>query len=154
MSRPEIRIGDREREAAVSALGEHYAQGRLTKEEFDERAEVAWGARTNSDLAPLFLDLPRLPEQASATRPTTAGSSSSRSRSRWSGPPVIPVLLLVVVVAAVSDLEIWPLLLVFGVYLWLRMWMGVARMHRWARHTHQRMAYGRSVEPWRWPPRG
>ena len=34
---PELRIGDAEREAAVTALGEHYAAGRLTKDEYDER---------------------------------------------------------------------------------------------------------------------
>lgn len=153
MTRPEIRIGDREREAAVSALGEHYVAGRLTKEEFDERTEVAWRARTHSDLAPLFTDLPPLREQAAreparVAQPSRHGSSSS-GRDRWSRPPVLPILLLVVVVAAVSGLEVWPLLLLFGVYLWLRMWMGVARMHRWVRHTQQRVSYGTSVEPWR-----
>jgi hypothetical protein len=55
---PEPRIGDVEREAAVHALGEHYAAGRITKDEFDERSDVAMGARTNADLRPLFADLP------------------------------------------------------------------------------------------------
>ncbi|MCW2867309.1 MAG: hypothetical protein JWR20_1497 [Marmoricola sp.] len=54
----ELRIGDADREAAVADLGEHYAQGRLTKEEYDERADAVWSARTRSDLAPLFADLP------------------------------------------------------------------------------------------------
>ena len=42
--RPEMRISDAEREAAATALGEHYAAGRLTKEEYDERAAVAYAA--------------------------------------------------------------------------------------------------------------
>ena len=37
---PELRIGDAEREATISALGEHYAAGRLTKEEYDERSDA------------------------------------------------------------------------------------------------------------------
>ena len=54
----ELRIGDADREAAVADLGEHFAQGRLTKEEYDERADAVWSARTRSDLAPVFADLP------------------------------------------------------------------------------------------------
>ncbi|HET6654372.1 MAG TPA: DUF1707 domain-containing protein [Nocardioides sp.] len=56
--RPELRISDEEREAAVASLGEHYAAGRLTKDEYDERASVAFKARTASALRPLFVDLP------------------------------------------------------------------------------------------------
>ena len=63
----ELRIGDRDRESAVAALGEHFAQGRLTKDEYDERSDAAWTARTAADLRPLFADLP-------ATRPVQAAS--------------------------------------------------------------------------------
>lgn len=108
MSQGELRIGDREREAAVSALGEHYVAGRLTKEEFDERTEVAWRARTNADLRPLFLDLPPLQEQT--TRPRSA--VAPRDTRRRGGPPVLPVLLLAVVVVGVLNLAPWPLLVV------------------------------------------
>lgn len=53
-----LRIGDAERDAAASALGEHYAAGRLTKDEYDERADDVSMARFDADLAPLFADLP------------------------------------------------------------------------------------------------
>jgi hypothetical protein len=79
---PEIRIGDAEREAAVSALGEHYAAGRLTKEEYDERAGIAWTAKTNSVLWPLFADLPR-----------------PQNERRRFGIGLAPVLMLVLAVA-------------------------------------------------------
>ena len=69
----ELRIGDAEREAAVSALGEHYAAGRLTKQEYDERADRALAARTQMELFPLFADLPR---PQAAGRPTLAGAPS------------------------------------------------------------------------------
>src|SRR4051794_41885231 len=78
---PEIRIGDAEREAAVTALGEHYAAGRLTKEEFDERAGIAWTAKTNSTLWPLFADLPR---PQAGPRPTQAPSPG---KARAGHPP-------------------------------------------------------------------
>ena len=55
----QLRIGDAEREASVAALGEHFAQGRLTREEYDERSDAVWSARTRGDLVPVFADLPR-----------------------------------------------------------------------------------------------
>lgn len=56
-----IRIGNQEREAAVSALGEHFAHGRLEADEFDERVSAAYAARSSADLDRLFDDLPRPP---------------------------------------------------------------------------------------------
>src|SRR6185295_2393294 len=54
-----IRIGTAEREQAVRALGDHFAQGRLGPEEFEERTTAAYTARTAADLDRLFDDLPR-----------------------------------------------------------------------------------------------
>ena len=62
MSTPEpgsIRIGTAEREAAVKALGDHFAQGRLEPHEFEERMAAAYASRTAADLDRLFDDLPR-----------------------------------------------------------------------------------------------
>ncbi|MGW0587406.1 DUF1707 SHOCT-like domain-containing protein [Streptosporangium sp. NPDC002607] len=56
-----LRIGDAERDVAMEALREHYAQGRLTREELDERLESALSARTGGDLAVVCADLPGLP---------------------------------------------------------------------------------------------
>lgn len=53
-----MRIGDSEREAAVSALQDHLAAGRLTPEEFNERMDKAFEARTSHELEALFRDLP------------------------------------------------------------------------------------------------
>jgi hypothetical protein len=54
-----IRIGNAEREQAVKALGDHFAQGRLEPEEFEDRMTAAYAARTAADLDRLFDDLPR-----------------------------------------------------------------------------------------------
>jgi uncharacterized protein DUF1707 len=53
-----LRIGDAERMAAASALGDHFAAGRLDQAELDERLSRAYAARTYDDLEPLFVDLP------------------------------------------------------------------------------------------------
>lgn len=53
-----LRIGDAERDRAVSVLADHFAAGRLEKAEYEERVAVALGATHQHDLAPLFDDLP------------------------------------------------------------------------------------------------
>ncbi|GAB2454720.1 DUF1707 SHOCT-like domain-containing protein [Streptosporangium sandarakinum] len=57
-SHDDLRIGDAERDAAVSALREHYARGRLTLEEFGERVDLVLAARTGGELARVGADLP------------------------------------------------------------------------------------------------
>lgn len=53
-----LRIGDAEREAAISALGVHYTEGRITLTELEERTEQAIHATFTDDLLDLFTDLP------------------------------------------------------------------------------------------------
>jgi DUF1707 SHOCT-like domain len=62
---PDLRIGDVEREAAATELREHYAQGRLTLEEFNQRLDAVFKATTRRDLNLLTNDLPH------ATAPST-----------------------------------------------------------------------------------
>lgn len=54
----ELRIGTQEREDAVRALGDHFADGRIPVDEYEERVGAALEARTRADLRPLFADLP------------------------------------------------------------------------------------------------
>lgn len=56
-----LRIGDHERDQAATALGEAYAQGRLTEAEYEERIALAQAAKTHADLEPLLGDLPTAP---------------------------------------------------------------------------------------------
>jgi hypothetical protein len=123
-----MRIGDADREAAVAALGEHYAAGRLTKDEFDERSDRAYAARTGSALWPLFADLP--PSGRPVTGPPrpqsgSAGGGPSGQRAhgwsagiprggaqpRWVG-GVMPVLLVVVALSVLTHLPFFFLLFV------------------------------------------
>jgi hypothetical protein len=54
----EARIGSAERDSAVAALRAHLEAGRLTPEEYEDRSVSASRARTWSEIAPLFTDLP------------------------------------------------------------------------------------------------
>jgi hypothetical protein len=120
-SGPELRIGDAEREAAVTALGEHYAAGRLTKDEFDERADRAWAAKTSSALWPLFADLPR----PQAPAPTASASPGRRPGPHphgarpgwWFGVGLAPVLLLVVALVVLTHLPLFVVLILAWVFL-------------------------------------
>jgi hypothetical protein len=53
-----LRVGDAEREAVAAELREHYAQGRLSMEDFNQRLDAVFAARTRGDLDKLISDLP------------------------------------------------------------------------------------------------
>jgi Domain of unknown function (DUF1707)/Transcriptional regulator PadR-like family len=53
-----IRISDGDRERATARLRDHYAEGRLTREELDERVTAALNARIIGDLRRVMADLP------------------------------------------------------------------------------------------------
>jgi hypothetical protein len=56
-----FRASDEERERAAQQLREHFATGRLTQEELDERVQAAYRARTDRELRDVLADLPGLP---------------------------------------------------------------------------------------------
>jgi hypothetical protein len=51
-------VSDRDREAATVALRTHYASGRISLSELNERVQIALTARRRSDLAAAFRELP------------------------------------------------------------------------------------------------
>lgn len=73
-----IRVGDAEREATASQLREHYADGRLTLDELNERLDQAFAAKTRADLNTVMRDLPMVPRPG---MPGPAGSASAGSGS-------------------------------------------------------------------------
>ncbi|NYI08044.1 DUF1707 SHOCT-like domain-containing protein [Allostreptomyces psammosilenae] len=54
----DLRVSDADRDAVAELLRDAYAEGRLNQEEFAERLEAAFQARTGRELAPLTGDLP------------------------------------------------------------------------------------------------
>lgn len=92
-----LRIGDAERESAATALGTHFAAGRIDQDELDERLGAVYAARTVAELARPFADLPqphpRLPEPArpapeAAADPGWRWSATGRRHpGGWGGAP-------------------------------------------------------------------
>ncbi len=123
-----MRIGDSDREAMAASLREHYAQGRLTLEEFQQRLSAVFAAKTDLDLARLNNDLPHVsnyqPEWPPSGRPLPpgrgagyswqqgqswhGGSSWQRGQSRSAGASrasaVLSFLLLMLAIAIIISL--------------------------------------------------
>ncbi|WP_165857939.1 DUF1707 SHOCT-like domain-containing protein [Corynebacterium alimapuense] len=55
-----VRLSDAERAAAMSSLGQAFAEGRLSIEEYDNRCHTITAAQVQGELQPLFADLPAL----------------------------------------------------------------------------------------------
>ena len=116
---PPVRIGTAEREAAASALSEHFAAGRLDQDELEERLDRAYAAKTAADLEPLFRDLPRPAPPVTATEPDW--STASR---RSAGRSALLFVVLAFAVLGFAFLRFPPFFLVPLV------WIFLARGHR------------------------
>ena len=118
-----VRIGDAERDRAIASLGDHFAAGRLTAEEFDQRMDQALKARFNEDLEPLFADLPRTVEpdvQSNANR--RPDLHLAWSAMLW----MAPLIVIFAVVAAVVLSAPW----LVWVFLWVFLITGLFRRRR------------------------
>ncbi|MEU7000553.1 DUF1707 domain-containing protein [Nonomuraea sp. NPDC046570] len=82
-----LRVGDAERDETTAALREHYAQGRLTREELDERLDQALNARTARDLAEVCADLPSYGVSPPSRRPATGYREPGEHGHDWEHEP-------------------------------------------------------------------
>lgn len=104
---PDLRIGNAEREAAATHLREHYAQGRLSLDEFNQRLDAVFAAKTQQQLRDLTADLPRSAAAATPLPVTPDGGGRERA-GQGSGPgPRARLGLLPLVIAA---LAVWLLI--------------------------------------------
>ncbi len=71
--RGELRVSDQDRDATLTALGEHAASGRLTLDELEDRAARALTAKTRADLDILTRDLPSASGASAAPQPASSG---------------------------------------------------------------------------------
>jgi hypothetical protein len=127
-----IRIGDTERDRAIASLGDHFAAGRLTAEEFDQRTDQALKARFNEDLEPLFADLPR------SVEPKVESDANRRPdiHLAWSAMLwLAPLFVMCAVVAAVVLSAPW----LVWVFLWVFLITGLFRRRR--HFGHRRYYY-------------
>ena len=75
----EIRVSDRDRQAAADRLRVAHDEGRLDLTEYDNRLARAYASVTYADLDRLFVDLPPMPDAVVAPQHRSAGQP-------WSAP--------------------------------------------------------------------
>ncbi|MBB5914836.1 hypothetical protein BJY24_003703 [Nocardia transvalensis] len=104
---PDIRIGTAEREQAMRRLSDHFAAGRLSVTEFDERSAVVAAAVTRGDLVQVFADLPEssAAEEKKPEQPRPGGPPAFR------GPAMGLVVILAIVLFFVTNTWLWFLMI-------------------------------------------
>jgi hypothetical protein len=111
---PNLRAADTDREATGERLRRHHAEGRLDTEEFQERIDRCYQAKTVGELEQLVSDLP--PE------PTSEGRFHLQ---RLRMIPLVPIVIAIAVISAVTGghhghFGLWLLIpLFFGLRFWL-----------------------------------
>jgi Domain of unknown function (DUF1707) len=139
-SDPRLRASDADRDRTASLLREHHAVGRLTAEEFNDRVEKTFAARTLVELDELLADLPaidlyQLP--SAGIRPAARRRGSSLDRTSrgalvpartaalvtWAAGSALLVALWLAVGAAVGGAA-WIPWFVFVIVPW---WLAIER---------------------------
>ncbi|HEX6452450.1 MAG TPA: DUF1707 domain-containing protein [Trebonia sp.] len=138
-----MRVSDAERAEVADLLGRHYSDGRLDKQEFDERVARAMSAKTRGDLDGLFDDLPEVDSAAGTTGrdrsdapggpgglPGRAGSYGVGRRHR--GHPVLFVAAAVILASLA-----WHSLAGIFFIPWFAIFVLVAVVVYASRHSHR-----------------
>jgi hypothetical protein len=115
-----LRASDSDREVLLQVLGEAYAEGRLDREEYDERSTAVTATRTLGELPALVADLvPALPPRREARTELALASSAElrlRGEAAWRkdvmeavGAFVVPTAICLIVWAATMWMGyFWP----------------------------------------------
>ncbi|HEV2375483.1 MAG TPA: DUF1707 domain-containing protein [Streptosporangiaceae bacterium] len=131
-----IRVSDADRDRVTAQLRDHFAEGRITPGELDERLSVALNAKTFGDLRRIMADLP-----GPVPAPLAAAPPPLRATPGWAvrrHPPFPPLILLALLAALLSPGAGWVLAAFVNVILlfWLMTLVGSA------------FAFGWSQRPW------
>jgi Domain of unknown function (DUF1707)/Cell wall-active antibiotics response 4TMS YvqF len=100
----DIRASDSERDAVVARLNEAVGEGRLTLQEFSDRIDKVYAARTHGELAPLTGDLPAMPPVHASSRTRRLMLGLMFGGSKRSGPQALEEDITAV--ALLGDVEI------------------------------------------------
>ena len=151
VGRGHLRASHADREQVIDALKAAFVQGRLTKDELDARAGLAFAARTYADLGALTTDIPAgldgaVPLRAPAGRPV----SNAAKASTW----VIIAIAVPMVLSFLGGGQLFLLLTPF--YFMALAFLGaeVATSRQTKRSQHRRLPPGGAPRPGRPPRRG
>lgn len=113
-----IRASDADRDRVTARLQEHFAAGRLTRDELDERITAVLHAKTFGELRPPLADLP---EPVPAPRAALAQRAGRPWPARRHHPRLAPLVLLLLMSAVLLSSGGWLALALLKVVLvfWL-----------------------------------
>jgi uncharacterized membrane protein YccC len=94
---PNLRASDADREEMAERLRRHHTDGRLDAEEFQQRIDACYSAKTIGELRELLKDLPRDEQDY----PSWPGVRPLRPW-RWAPVPFLPILIAVLIVSAIT----------------------------------------------------
>jgi hypothetical protein len=118
----QIRIGDTERESALTALGDHMSAGRLDIDEYGDRTARVATAKTRGELLALFDDLPEPHPRFGPALPPPPAAAPLAPPTPRSQPPAarggMPISQRVMS-AAVPLAGLIAVALFFTTHLWL-----------------------------------
>ncbi|MFC7305291.1 DUF1707 domain-containing protein [Streptomyces monticola] len=77
---PELRASDADRDRVAERLRDALAEGRLDMDEFEERLDTAYKARTYGELEPLTRDLPAV---SGSSAPAAAAPGNGNGSALW-----------------------------------------------------------------------
>ncbi len=163
-----IRTSDADRERVTARLRDHFAEGRLTRDELDERITAALSAKTFGELRRVLTDLPEPGGTLTAPRPSPGQSwpvlggprpnlVAFRRRPRLL--PVVALALLVFVLvpgagAAAVALKVLAVAAAIMVGLWIVGMLAAARLVRVLRRQWKSAGYGQFQQyAWTWQDR-
>jgi uncharacterized protein DUF1707 len=131
-----IRVSDADRDHVTAQLRDHFAAGRITPGELDERLSAALNAKTFGDLRRIMADLP-----GPVAAPLGTASPSLRAAPAWAvrrRPPFLPLILIALLVTLLIPGTGWLLAAFVNVILlfWLMTFVVGA------------VAFGRSRRRW------
>jgi hypothetical protein len=155
-SDPRIRASDADRDRTAALLREHLAAGRLTAEEFNERLDKAYAAKTLGDLDQLLSDLPgidlyELPDHSVERRgntgfglpwllaPRGSGGISPAWRAAWGSWATVSLVAFLAWLLSGHPGSVW-FLWVAGVYGFVLCgrWVSSGTPHRDRSRDHDR----------------
>lgn len=140
----QIRVSDADRERVTARLREHFAEGRLTPDELDERITATLNAKTFGDLRGILADLPEPGPLGPHPEPVPSGWAP-RPVSYRRGPRFLPVALLIFFAVLVLSGPGWGIGWAFFAFFkiallaWLVLciagFVGASRFRRRMRHS-------------------
>jgi hypothetical protein len=148
----QIRASDADRERVSTRLRDHFAEGRLTREELEERVSAALNAKTLGDLRDLMADLPESePLQDPAW---TLPQAPAGPVVLVNGPRLLPLLMVLAFISLLipgTGLLLFALFQFFLVFALLTVAFAVVQAARFRRRMRHHFAHESSYRTWGYP---